>query len=568
MAEGSEKKERRTPRDVLRVVFRRRWLFLLGSSLFAIGALVGSHWLEVKYTGTAKFERRSDVAARESLQRSSESFEAIKLTLQHELAGRGAVERIADDLGLTRGLPRDQGAHFTDSGELQKQEIVRKLMKDIKVRWEVRSEDVDLVSVSVTHSDRRLAREIPDVLVKNYITRVSEQIVQRLTDSRDFLLKQVRACTTRATELNNKKIQFETRHAGMMPDSPGALQERIQQISADIDARQLQQNTARQTLARLKALGQAATAPASQPATQPAEPVQVVRGPNPELRRLEEQLRAMEEALTDAQMLNHMKDNHPTVVKLRAKIRQLRKTIKNTPAEAVLHRVYGNAASSDALRPQLAATESLLETATREIERLERRRAAWQKLMGNFAPVRQEYLQIIEKIQKQEAELGNWQGRLTEVEMALAAEVAKRRTHLNAVQAAQRQLRPSSPSLVMILGFAIFGGLAFGGGLVFGAQFLDRTIATTEHAMDYFDVPVHGVIGEIVTRRQRAAARLKRWLVAPVVSLIIVACLCISGLSVVLWLRFPEKYEQWRASPAGFVYRTAAEAAGAPLERP
>ena len=65
---------------------------------------------------------------------------------------------------------------------------------------------------------------------------------------------------------------------------------------------------------------------------------------------------------------------------------------------------------------------------------------------------------------------------------------------------------------------AIVGGLAFGAGLVFLANLLDRSVSTTEEAVHHFDLPVHGVIAEIVTARQQWVRRTKVWTIGPAVT--------------------------------------------------
>jgi len=526
---------------------------LLGSALFMIASLVGAHHVPLKYTGTARFGRRSDVAGEQSTGRNPESFETVKLTLEHDLVGRNAVELVVEEVGLTRGLPHDAEGKLVLAGQIAKQQLVRELQKALKMQWEVRSQNVDLVLVSFTDKDPMLAQRIPNTLVRNYINRVSEEIVQRLTASRDFLVKQVNGCETRLSKFNNDRLKFETEHAGVMPDNPGALQERIQQIVADIDTLRLQQNTARQTLARLRGLRQATTSPSSRP-------VEVVKGPNPELQRLREQLRGIKDQLDGALMLSHMTEKHPTVKTLRAKIAQLEQRIKETPAEAVLHTVYRTGIRSrNDFAAQSAAAESQYEVATREIERLQKRLDSYQVLMANFAPIRQAYMQIVKKLEKEQAEADNWQRRLTGIQMALAAEAAKRRTHLSAVEVAQKQFQPSSPGLWMVLAFAIFGGLAFGGGLVFLSNVMDRSITTTEDVARHFDVPVRGIIGEIVRRRQRITGRIKRWTLGSIVTVVVLTALAASALSIVLWLRYPEQYEQWKASPVSYIYHRVSE---------
>ncbi len=543
----------RSLRDILRMVFRRRWLFLLGASLFATLALLGAHHLPVQYTGSTKFERRSDPASEQGLEKGSQSFETIKLTLNQELAGQKAIERVIDELGMTRGLPRDSDGQLTSQGLRARQELAESIRQAVTIRWEVRSQSVDLVSVTVTHPNADLAQKIPDTLVKNYINLVGERMRQRLTASRDFLQAQVRDAEQRVKEYTDRRISFETRHAGMMPESPGALQAQIQRITSDIDTLRRQQSMAEQTLARLGSMQQTATAPTSQP-------VQVIRGPNPELARLQQQLRQTRDSLAVSASVGHMTESHPTVMTLKSRIEQLEQQIAETPEESVLQTIYGSGAASDSIAADMAAAQADYDTSTRELERIEARLDALQVLMANFAPIRQEYLSIVDSLNKETKEADLWRSRLTNVQMSLAAEMASRRTHLDAVEAAQKQYRPSSPGLMVVLAFAFVGGLGFGGALVFLSNVLDRTLATPEDAREQFNVPVFGVIGEITTRHQRRMRRLRRWLLGPAIASVVLVALGLSSLSMMLWLRHPEKYARWRTAPVSFVTETLAEA--------
>ncbi|MFW5869928.1 MAG: GumC family protein [Planctomycetota bacterium] len=550
MAENETKK---TPRDILRVVFRRRRLFLLSASLFIIIALIVGHYWPVKYTGATKFERRSDPAMEEARGRGgSQSFETIKLTLGHELAGQRAVERAFEELGLARGLPHDGEGHLTKAGRQQKQEKVRELMEKVSVSWDVRSENVDLVSVSVTHSDPSLAQQLPDTLVKNYISLVSRRIRESLTASRDFLLDQVQDAEDRVKELTDRKINFETKHAGTMPESPGALQERIQQISSDIDTLRRSQKMAKQTLARLGALKDK-----KEPTTQPSaeeQPREVIRGPNPELKRLQLQLTEAEEQLNHLLTVNHMTEKHPTVLSLKGRIEQLEKQISETPEEIVIQRIFGDGPrGDDGYAAAVAAAKSDFETATSELVRQEARLDSLQALMANFAPIRQEYLAIVDNLDKAQTEADTWRKRLTGVEMKLAAEVAKRRTHLDAVEAAQPQFRPSSPKPMMVIGVAFIGGLGFAAALVFLANMLDRTLSTPEEVQESFGVPVCGVIGEIKTTRERITGGVGSFVVTPILGLVIIVAIGVATFSLTLWLKQPENYKQWRAAPIPYI---------------
>jgi uncharacterized protein involved in exopolysaccharide biosynthesis len=615
----AEKPDKKTPRDLLRVIFRRRLMFLVSAAVFAFAALVGACWWPLKYTGEAKFERRSDPASENLTTGKSESFDTIKLTLAHELGGQNAVEAAVDDIqkaglykemGLDAPLPVGSDGKLTPEGKRIKQALVNSLMTSLKVNFDVRSDQVDLVSVNFTHPNPRLAQEMPNTLVTNYMNLITEQIIKNLTASRDFLQGKVKDASTRLSELTAKQTKFEATHAGMLPDNPGALYEQVSRLNSDIDTVRRQQSIAKQKLERLKALGaaqqglndSASTKPKAGPAAEignapdagtgaasgeeeePA-PDQIIKVPNPELARLEDDLRQTKRLLSDAQVLSHMTDKHPTVISLRNKIAELEKRIKETPKkideEVYLTRAPATPTTTDPdrlrqlqlleeqrqrqgelrdtfINMDMAAAQSEIDGTTSDLERLQNRLAKLQELLSNLGPIRQEYLDIRKEVTDQQAEVARWQTRLTEVQMTLAAEAAKRRTHLQQVELAQEQFVPSTPKMTYVLALAILGGLAFGGGLVFLANTMDRSVATSEEAAEHFGLPVFGIVGEIVTPSQRRRKQLVRWIAGPLVSLVVVAALALATLNIVLWLQSREQYDQWKAAPVSFVCDQAA----------
>lgn len=547
-----ETQEKKTLRDYLRIIFRRRKLFLLGASLFAIIVLFGAQKiLPVEYTGMTKFERRSEVTGEEAVGRGLESFDTIKLTLKQDLIGRNAIEAMAYELDFLKGLLREADGQLTIAGEARKQEIVRELTESVKITWDVRSDNIDLVSVGVVHRDPVKASRIPDILVKNYFDLIGERIINRLIKKRDVLEKQVKTAGDKLAAAMNERTTFLVKSGSTMPDSPGRLEERVQQNRSDISRFEAQKDAAYLTLKRLNAIEKTL-----QSTTQPA---QVAMGPNPELARLKDKLQNCKDQLDTHVTFYHMTPKHPKVITLKEKIVQLEKQIKETPEEAVLQTIYNRGRDANAYGAQIIAAQSDFETAGREISRLNKERKGLDVAIEQYASARQEYIRLDANVKKEEVEHENYQKRLTVVKMTLGAELAQDRTHLTPVQAALEQSRPTSPPLLLLLGFAILGGLAFGGGLIIVSNMLDRGISTTEDAIKYFNLPVCGVISEIVLSSQRTGRWVKRWVVGSAVTVIVLVTLSVATFSTVLWLRYPHRYTKWQESPIGFVGQNVAD---------
>jgi len=611
MADSADKKKLR---EVLRVMLSHRGLMLLVAAMFATGVMVLSHRIPAKYTATAQFERRSDAATEGIGGNRSASFGAMKLTLRHDLIGYKAVEQAVDELGWTRNLPRDANGELTVEGKTAKKNMIRSLMRRLRVNWEVSSDQVDLVSVKFTDEDPRRVQQLPNLLVRNYINRVSEEIVNHLSSSRDFLLNQVAGCKRRLAQLNDEKIDFEMQHPGQLLAGPDVMQDRIREYKTDLETLRRQHAIAKQKLARLQGLARilgswpqqagqpwptdAVVPEGSSPgpwsvdglidhwsgrACTPADagrspaigqvddsPVDtssrwqtvieglndsehligVVGKPDPQVLRLQKKLADLQTRLETALTVNNMTEKHPTVRMLRKSIagveQRLQKLPKELPAEATYADSQTASPISGMLAMQLAAAQSEVEVTGNEVQRLENQLASYRQMMSSSSGVRQQYTRILEAVDEQKSQLKRWQARLTDIQMALAAEVANRRTHLNTVQLAQQQLHPLYPPLWMLLGIAVFGGLGAGYGVCYLREILSRTIGSKEEAIRCLGVPVHGVIGQIITSADRARYRLGR-IRAAALALVMTVAFGFSTFTVVLRLRYPERYKQLRA---------------------
>ncbi|HOD83817.1 MAG TPA: hypothetical protein PKG77_20545 [Phycisphaerae bacterium] len=573
-----------TPRDILRIVFRRWRLFFGGALLFAIGVLIAGHYLPVKYTGTTRFQRRTDPSqiAGPGGGSGPENWDSRKDTLRWDLSGPNALEQAAADLELTVGMPHGSDGQLTDQGQVLKQELIGQLSRAVRVSWDVRTPAVDLISVSVTHEDPRLARMLPDQLVKNYINRVGEQIISSLRSSKDFLDIQVKGAQELLQQYEEKRMKFERDNPYAMPQEPGFFLRSIEDAKTQVEALQRQQELAKMKLRMLEGainpppttqpaatvedmpttqpslLAGVAAPAAGQPTTQPANPLampglgkpsQVSLKPNPNFLALINERDGLKENLTRSLLV--MKPAHPKIKDLETRIKQTEERIQRmveNNEQYVPEYIYPtdvNPVTKLMLEQEISYNDA-------QIQRLETKLGKFQAAEQNYETIKQEYERILNQIKAQENELSSWTKRLEDVRLALQGEIAKRRNHLEAIRLAERQIRPSDPSLSKILMGALIGGLAFGAVLVFLAHLMDRSIGTPEDAKQ-FGVPVQGIIGEIITRQRRRNLRLRRWLLAPVVILLVFAILGGSVFSITLWLREPDEYNRFAAARIEYV---------------
>jgi len=519
----SEHKEEKTLKDVLGMVFSQFKVFLIASALFMIVVLVASYYIPVRYSGTAVFERRGDSAAESVGNNPNESFQAMRLTLQQELAGNKAVEKVIDDLGLTRNLPRNAEGALTPKSQELRQGLINNIMADTKIDWRVRSDQVDQIAVIFSCSDPVLAQKIPNLLVKNYTAYVGEKIVERLNASRQFLLKQVKLANARVVDANKKKIEFEAQYGDMLVEGPN-LQDRVQEINADLESLRRQQGITRQKMEQTKALAQ-----------------------NIRLKTLKEQLTQLKNEVDTDLTLNQMTREHPKVQARLARIALIESRIRRAQSSEASEE--SNPESVDnGMALQLATVASELQIVTDEIARLEKRQATYKAAMNQSVPLRDEYARLVKPLEDLQATLRKWQARLSDVEMTLAAEGEQRRTQLKTIQTASKPTRPAFPPAWAIFAIAIGGGLLCGYGSAFMAASVDRSIRRPEEMENLFGLPVVGVVGVIESKLKTRTRNVRTIIMMAVLVTVVLGSLGVMTASVFRRLEGPDRLAEWKES--------------------
>jgi len=536
---------KKNARDVLRIVFRRWRLLVLGAAVFAIVVLNGAHAVPLKYTGTAVFEMGLEAGSKDITNVSQESFDTVRQRLREDLSGLTPIEEALEALKLTEGLPRGPDGRLTTVGDRRKQEMIEKISKGVAIRWASESRQQDVVYVSYTDADPKLAEQMPNALISGYVERIYSRLKRELMETHNFIQVRVESYDGSLSEVRRQIIDFETRYAGYLPDNPAALHEQITAVTNDIEALRRRKTVAESNLARIK--GWIESPP--EPTTQVAE----VRAPNPRIRELEDQVRQQKDLLDRLfSAVGKPTEDHPQVIAIRRHIAELEKELAEAPATVMttsLSMPMGNE-----LRAQQMALQAELDMCDAELDRLQSLLKDCQDRWANAGPIRQQYLQLLQTQNDLRHERDEWRSKLTAVEAALNAQMTEKGTRLAAVRSSPTQYRPSSPTLMMVFGFAIVGGLGFGAALVFAASLLDRSVTTTEEAA-CFNVPICGVIGEITTAGELAARRIRRWTVVPIISFVLLVVMAISGLSIGLKLYDPMKYDQeWKPSPVKFIF--------------
>ncbi|MCL2700418.1 MAG: hypothetical protein FWE88_01845 [Phycisphaerae bacterium] len=535
------------PRDLLRMLRRRIVLFLVTAGVSGIAMLLASQGLPLRYTGTTEFERRVDAAAEEVMKSKSQSFAAWKLTLEKELTSEA---RIVDVLvKLKRLEPRDAAVPLSREESMARQKLLSRVRENLRIDWRVGNEQVDRLALSYTDSDPELAWQVPQGLVEEYGTYVSRQIRDHLTESCNYYTDRIRDANETLKRVRADRVAFQAANSDKYPE-PGAYSQRVNTLLAEAQSLGPALELANQREAQLLLLMDP-PADGVQPTSMPSREVV---GPNPEYARLTEELRRTKQSCSDAITFSGWTEKHPTMLALRKKIVELETSLEQTPRTNTFHQMMETPASGLLqLEFDLAATRSLIVQTTQRLERVQRELDGLQKNVAMYTRVAQEYSDKVKEENDWSEKIKYFQGRHNDLQLQLNAEMSQRGTRQDTLRYAVKPYTPSSPKLWMIVSGTGLGSLALAAVAVFLASFFDRTVTHPELAAVQFDVPVHGVIGEILTASERRKRRARRLLVTPLVALLLVAGLLASAWLAATRVMDNDAYRRFWGNPSGVV---------------
>ena len=556
----AENGKTRTLRDLMKIVSRRWQWALLATGLTMILILAAAHYMPKKYTSSAVFQVRMN-AVSATRDEKAEEWRKERQVIEHELKSPERVRAVLDELGLKKDLPHDNQG-LTVVGKRAFQEMVQGYIKSLSVEWVNKSPERahdggqinDWLRISFAHSDADLARNVPNMLIDKFKTEYTE------TTSRDLIAKKKVLVGRWETETDNlakaRKKLTDLRNQDL-PETATPIKQKIEVLGRQIEGYRRDLRVAK---VRLNGLKLADRQYRGEGPDGPEKPDIEIERDNPEYTRLKNALRETNESLLRLRGEMRMKDQHPTVqYQLRRKER-LEKQLANEPEKLREKITLPSAPRTPefAVRLEMAKTtvediESRIEEALIEKRQADAMLITFQADQANLEKIRKD----IEDVEKKVAFL---EGEIQFTDLQLQNSNAGTRYEINFPHRAEKQYTPSSPKFLMIIGAAILGGLGVGGGLVFLVHKLDRTIRSAEDAREHFDLPVCGVIAEIISPTQKILRRLRRWVLQPVVTILLAFGLLMSVMSVNLWLYEPEKFEARHVSPPKYVMALVGDA--------
>ena len=507
------------------IALQYRWRFVMPAFLMTALVLGICLLLPRKYQASANFERRNDPVLMEMTNSGAvSSYMDPTNSLMKEIASSSAIATVVDQLE-DKLYERGYFDSPSDRAELR-QTVMRQLV--------VHREYADLQRVQVrlelVLDDPDVAAMIVNGLVEGYIEKTHGEHFGRLERMAETFRTHSDSHRANLERLQNDLLAFEIEHAELLPEHPHSIQsqltsaqEEMGRLLTDLEGTQL----------RAASLQEAID---TEPATLPS----ILRGRNPEIERLAEKLRSIEEEISERVEVLRMRETHPDVVALREQAQQVRDEIETVDTEVITStqhdpnpkradleiRLTSVMADGDLLRQQIALRRRRIETLNATSTQL--------------LPVRSDYRRLETEVATAHRDIAYWEDRLRGVEMSQTAESGDRGVQLTFIRRAESGHRPVSPNLAQAMLAALFLGVASGAMSVFFAHRTDDSFRNAGQLNDALALPMLGSVSELITRRHRRARKTRRYVLYPCYGTAMAAVLFLVGGLLYLDLEKPD----------------------------
>lgn len=553
---------RHTLSEAWRVVRERRWWFVFPGCIAAVLAFAGSHFVPRKYTTSMTFERRNDPVLQGVLaERWMMAYAEQRKRLRLDLARDDVIEQTVAKLDLPRGRPRGPNGELMPATPGARQAFCKEIVTGLKSGLLEKTQNRDLVVLDLTMSDPKFAPEILEGILAEYAEVMRTQTMDVMKSAQAFYKERTAQSklVVERVELQCREYQKNYRGIESVLADPTAsernwlLQDRSRVVE-QLDDALAKGDQIDRMLARLDTSDRAEDAEPSEDGEAPGDPSLV---PNPRYAQLHDEIQRLRREIADNKKLRSMTDMHPSILTLRKKIEsrgeELAETPPRVPAGEVALAVVLATGSSESeyerltrQRKHLSAgiqrLETRLKNADRDIKTSRRR-------LNDILENREDYRRVALEAEELRADYNRWHSHLGPLAQALTLENNDRGIHFTITKRPALATKPSAPaSLTLILACVAF---AVGVGVicVLLAELSDRSFRTTKQLSSSLGIPVIETVDEIITRALRKKRLIRRFVVLPAATTLMLMASTIAGTMAYLSLENPARYDQIKTMP-------------------
>lgn len=525
--------------DAWFILLRYKWRFIFPLFLVTASVLALSLLLPRKYQAEAVFDRRTDqVLSSIMVGNGPKTYDQHTTSIKQELTNGVSLDKAIDDIRPYMTQRVKAGGQDVNLVELRA-DMARKL----QVRFEISTQAHERISVKYIGTDPVVSRLVINRLVHNYIDQARDQIAKGLEDTQNFFHDEVDRTRIKIENLENQKLTYEIKYAELLPDSPNSInvvQAQIDEKISDLN-RQLAmaKNNVQSCRDALESTSQTVNS--------------FVKERNPELIRLEDKLRELQNNYRTAVSVNKMTERHPDVQDLKTQIADVQNKISTTETEVVTRKTVASNGRFEEMKLALNQAIVRQNSIADELAQVQERRETLNVKTADLFPIRSEYRKITRQMDQLQRELQFWEENLRRIQMARSAEDGNRGVQLAFIRECPKLTRPVAPNVFQILISAVGLGLIAGAVSLLFAHRTDETFHDGEQLSNAMHLPLLGEVSEIVSVQHRRMRKIRNMVLYPLNAVAMTAVLVTLVSVLYLNLQHPQNAEIIKQDPMEFV---------------
>lgn len=501
---ATKRREGPTVGYYLSVVSRRRW-FLIAPFCAAmiVGMVLAVKLPKLYEASTLIFVQPQRVPEKIVTPVVDKDVENRINTLSQQILSRSNLERVIAKFNLFAD-PKSSGILIED-----KLDILRKRIK-IEVGRTRSSKDTDSFSIVYRDHDPQITMKVANGLATFFIDENLKAREGMAVGTSDFLDSELEAMRKRLEEQEQLLKKFREKNMGELPEQLDSNLRILERLNQQLAQKEESLRSARVSLVALEneiALKQSALAAMTPP------PSSATAGRENEdqmsLEQLRDKLAGLQSSYTD---------QHPDVVRLKAKIKKLEKQPPGSgrdsdsagadPASSA--RRYSSAQlNAEAVR-QKTVTTGTINALEGEIYRLNQEIRDYQRRVEAAPKREQELLTIKRDYDNIRSSYNSLLNRKLEADIAVNMERKQKGEQFQIIDIARLPEKPVSPDFRKIFLITLLAGLGLGGGLIFILEMSDTSVRRLDKLEDEIGLPVLTTVPRIFDegdhRRHRVRA--------------------------------------------------------------
>jgi hypothetical protein len=549
----------RTVREIARVLSYRRWSFLIPFCVAATAVFISSHNMPRVYKAYTIFERRNPLPLTKVIQKTGpDSMQGFRREMSSDMLGEEAMLRLADDLQLTKDLPRTPKGHLTDQGKAMRKARARSLRGALSFRQMAAEADRDRVRIEATGSNPEMVVKMTSEVRDNYFEISKTRFLGMLADARAFYNSEIEDTLQRIEAHEAEMDELQEAYPWANPDrrdsSRGRIladQIRIESVEETISSLKREIALADERLHSMPVLK--LIRPESFSPDVEAFDTEV--SVEAERRRLRQRITQIREQMEAMRVRAQMKDAHPKMQLMMREEQYALSSLKELgeregrPAGGPQNFTEdaGEAAVLMKARQdvefELTSKRAALVEAERTLGETKSRRAQFETKRDESLAKQGEFRKLAHQLKDVEDNLGELRRQERQLAKVLDVDAKDQGIEFITIEEPRKTRRPVLPKsrTIMLLAFGV--GLACGACSVFLREFFDHTFHTGNAVNFSLGLQILEGIDEILLPADRRRNLLKQLTAVPLACLFL-AALAGSGAMAYLSLEKPEKYKR------------------------